>query len=146
MYGRAISLYPRTLEFLEQLGILEELEQIGVLLRANGTFDHKGQRVPSRGWNQMFKHMESTYLKYVLNIRLYYTEETLEKYLAAKGVSIHVNHTLKDFKIDSEAADGYKVTATVETMGDKVETVKWYDRPLCPVPSPSPNLNDLRGD
>jgi phenol 2-monooxygenase len=124
MYGRAISLYPRTLEFLDQLGILEELEQIGVLLRANGTFDHKGQRVPSRGWNQMFKHMESTFLKYVLNVRLYYTEETLERFLACKGIPVHVNNGLKDLKVDSEAADGYKVTATVETLDGKEHTVK----------------------
>jgi phenol 2-monooxygenase len=126
MYGRAISIYPRTQEFLDQLGILQELEQIGVIFRTSVTFDNEGHRVPSRGWNSMFQQMEPTYLKHVLNIRLYYTEETLEKYLIEHGVPIHVNNTLKDMKIDSNAADGYKVTSTVETKDGKVETIKRY--------------------
>lgn len=126
MYGRAISIYPRTQEFLDQLGILEELEQIGVIMRSNSTFDSKGERVAGRGWNSMFKHMDVTYLKHILNLRLYYTEETLEKYLAAHGVDIHVNHTLTDMKIDKNAADGYKVTSTVQRLDGKKETIKRY--------------------
>ena len=56
MYGRATTLYPRTLEMLDQLDLLDELNQIGYIGRNSVTYND-GKRVTSRGWYVMFERI-----------------------------------------------------------------------------------------
>lgn len=50
--GRANAIYSRTAEFLDQLGLVDELVQQSYLVRESYTYDAKGERViPGRIWN-----------------------------------------------------------------------------------------------
>lgn len=73
-YGRATTLYPRTLELLEQLDITSALLQEGYVSRANTNYKD-GERVNERGWNVMFSHCKSSFHDYALNIRQRYSED-----------------------------------------------------------------------
>ncbi|KAH8807430.1 pentachlorophenol 4-monooxygenase [Xylogone sp. PMI_703] len=110
MFGRAISIYPRTLELLDQLGITDELIQTGVIMRSVVNFDKEGKRIPSRGWNSMFDSLERTYFKYILNIRLFYTEQIIQKLLKDEGGVVEVNSTLKDLEFHEYTSDGTNLT------------------------------------
>lgn len=67
-FGRAATLYPRTLEILDQLDLLDEMNQIGSIGRNSVTWKD-GKRVTGRGWHSTFYEMGETYLNYLLNIR-----------------------------------------------------------------------------
>ncbi|KAL6236384.1 hypothetical protein BDW75DRAFT_250169 [Aspergillus navahoensis] len=109
MYGRATTLYPRTLEMLDQLDLLDDLNQIGYVARNSVTFKD-GKRVTSRGWQKMFEAMHGTYLDYCLNIRQKYSEE------------------LESFSVDHESKNDYKVTSQVRNVKtDEVLVVKSYE-------------------
>lgn len=48
MYGRACTLHPRTLEMLDQLDLLDDMNQIGYICRNSVTWKD-GKRITSRG-------------------------------------------------------------------------------------------------
>jgi phenol 2-monooxygenase len=52
MYGRACTLFPRTLEFLDQLDLLDELTQEGFIARTSINYKD-GKQVNGRGWQQI---------------------------------------------------------------------------------------------
>lgn len=124
MYGRASTLYPRTIELLDQLDLLEKLTQIGFIGRSSVTFKD-GKRVTTRGWHPMFSMMHGTYFDYLLNIRLKYSEAIMKQAYEDLGGLVHVGWVLEDIAIEQGAVDGRRVSATIrETSSKKVRRVK----------------------
>lgn len=78
MYGRACTLYPRTLEYLDQYELLDEMLQVGFIARQSVNFDSHGRRNVDRGWHSMFLEMSDSMLPFILNIRLKYSEDIFE--------------------------------------------------------------------
>ena len=54
-YGRAITLYPRSSEMLDQLGLADELAQQCFACRQTAAYNAKGEEVTGRGWNFMVR-------------------------------------------------------------------------------------------
>ncbi|KAL4795469.1 pentachlorophenol 4-monooxygenase [Aspergillus venezuelensis] len=124
MYGRATTLYPRTLEMLDQLQLLDELNQIGYIARNSVTYMN-GERVTSRGWHVMFERMHGTFLDYCLNIRQKYSENVIRSSLEMLGAQPKIGWKLEDFKINDDADDDYRVTSTIiEVSSGKIMTVR----------------------
>jgi phenol 2-monooxygenase len=110
MYGRASTLYPRTIEMLDQLGLLDEMAQIGLIGRASVTYKD-GQKVQDRGWD--FLHtISDTYFPYCLNIRQKYSEDIFRTALEQHGGKVNAGWTLKDFIFNDDAAE-YNISAQI---------------------------------
>ncbi|KAH8432779.1 uncharacterized protein LDX57_010406 [Aspergillus melleus] len=126
MYGRATTLFPRTLEMLDQLDLLEELNQIGYIGRNSVTYKD-GKRVTSRGWHVMFERMSGTFLDYCLNIRQKYSEEVIQGAYKRLGGEPYVGWKLEEYAVDQDGAGGdeYQVKAKIrEGCTGKVSTVR----------------------
>ena len=127
MYGRATTLYPRTLEMLDQLDLLEDLNQIGYIGRNSVTYKD-GKRVTSRGWHAMFERMNGTFLDYCLNIRQKYSEEVIHSAYGKLGGQAYVGWKLESFSVDPTSDDDNKVTSHIrEVKTDRLLTVKRYN-------------------
>ena len=125
MYGRASTLYPRSLEMLDQIDLLDEMNQIGFTARNSVTFDKTGKRVTSRGWHTIFEKTFGTFQDYLLNIRLKYSEKVFTGAYARLGGHVLVGWTLKHMVVDEHEKAGYKVTSTIQkTQSDETRTVK----------------------
>ena len=123
MYGRATTLYPRTLEMLDQLDLLEDLNQIGYIGRNSVTYKD-GKRVTSRGWHVMFERMHGTFLDYCLNLRQKYSEGVIQEAYARVGGRSFVGWKLEEFVVDPEEED-YKVVSQIrEVKTGELVTVK----------------------
>ncbi|KAJ5293607.1 hypothetical protein PENANT_c002G06541 [Penicillium antarcticum] len=124
MYGRATTLYPRTLELLDQLDLLEDLNQIGYIGRNSVTYKD-GKRVTSRGWHVMFERMHGTFLDYCLNLRQKYLEEVIQGAYEKLGGQAFAGWKLESYSVDNASGDDYKVTSHVrEIQTDRLLTVK----------------------
>jgi len=118
-YGRACTLYPRTIEMLDQLGLLDEMLQVGLVGRASVTYKD-GQKVHDRGWDIVLSRMTDTHLDYCLNIRQKYSENIFRSALERHGGKVSSGWTLKDFSID-DTSDDYRIIAKM--TDDKGATV-----------------------
>ncbi|KAL2829601.1 FAD binding domain-containing protein [Aspergillus pseudoustus] len=124
MYGRATTLYPRTLEMLDQLDLLDQMNQIGFIGRNSVTYKD-GERVTSRGWHTMFQRMDGTYLDYCLNIRQKYSEGVFRDAYKTLGGEPYIGWKLESFSVDHAAEDDYKVTSHIRDLNtDEAVTVK----------------------
>jgi phenol 2-monooxygenase len=94
MYGRATTLYPRTLEMLDQLDLLDDMNQIGFIGRNSVTYKD-GERVTSRGWHTMFQRISGTYLDYCLNIRQKYSEGVFRDAYKRRGGEPYIGWKLE---------------------------------------------------
>jgi len=54
-YGRAITLFPRSSEMLDQLGLADELAQQCFACRDTVAYNSKGEEVKGRGWTFMVR-------------------------------------------------------------------------------------------
>ncbi|RFU24366.1 hypothetical protein B7463_g11973, partial [Scytalidium lignicola] len=124
MYGRASTLYPRTLEMLDQVDLLDDFLQVGLVARSSVNFDKDGRRVNSRGWQQVFAQTQGTFIDYLLNIRLKYSEHLIQDALEKDREHVLVGWALKDFSLDADA-ESYKVSAVIGAVGsDQTKTLK----------------------
>ena len=112
MNGRATTLYPRTLEMLDQLELLDKLNQIGYIGRNSVTYKD-GKRVTSRGWHVMFQRMSGTFLDYCLNIRQKYSENVIRDAYLEMGGRAYIGWALEDFTVDNHSKGDYKVTSQI---------------------------------
>ncbi|KAJ9623394.1 hypothetical protein H2203_005653 [Taxawa tesnikishii (nom. ined.)] len=110
-YGRASTLYPRTMEMLDQLSLADSLTQVGLIGREHSSF-RNGKKVHRRSWNLLI-HVTDTFFDYALNIRQKYSEEIFRAAFEQHGGHVHAGAKLKDFHLDEDARDDYKVIADV---------------------------------
>ena len=127
MYGRACTIAPRTLEFLDQLDLLGEFIQMGLIGRTSVNY-RNGKQVNGRGWQQVLANLHGTYLDFYVNLRLKYSERIIQDAYEEIGGKVVVGWELRDWSVDSGVTDGYKSSAVVGAVGsDEVRTLMRYD-------------------
>lgn len=132
MYGRACTLYPRTLEMLDQLGLLDDFLQIGLVARNGVNFNSQGKRVSNRGWQQIFSQFRGTFLDYFLNIRLKHSESIIQAAYERGGGYVATSWELRDLKISPNRRDVYRVSAHVGSVGSTdTRELKWQATASC---------------
>jgi phenol 2-monooxygenase len=125
MYGRASTLYPRTLEMLDQLDVLEPMAQIGYIARNYVNF-RGGKRATSGGYKMLLSQMHDTYIDYVINIRQKYSEQIFREAYEAKGGRMDEGTELVDLIQDQVSLDDYALTAVIKDGASGQERqVKW---------------------
>ncbi|KAF2491393.1 FAD/NAD(P)-binding domain-containing protein [Lophium mytilinum] len=113
-YGRAITLYPRSTEMLDQLGLADALAQECFACRTTASYDKDGNEVAGRGWYFM-ETMKDTKWDFALVLRQKYQEEIFRQALKREGVSLDAPVSLVGIQVDDSVGwNGYKITATVE--------------------------------
>lgn len=123
-YGRAAAIFPRTLEMLGQVDLLDEILQTAFLSRGASSYKD-GQRTPGKGPSPLYKHMAmyETYLAYETFIRQMYIEDILTKGYERFGAQTMVGWALQDFTIDSKATDDFKISATIQDVNTGVTRI-----------------------
>ncbi|KAH9906565.1 FAD binding domain-containing protein [Xylariomycetidae sp. FL2044] len=124
-YGRAITLFPRTSEMLDQLSLADELLQHCFACRATVTYNAQGEEVQGRGWN-FIDNMKDTAFDFALVLRQKYQEEIFRDAMGAYGVKVEAPVELTAVDVDEQIPKGgHRVTATLLHHGiGTVETVK----------------------
>jgi phenol 2-monooxygenase len=124
-YGRAITLFPRSSEMLDQLGLAEALAQQCFACRQTVNYDRHGNEVPGRGWSFM-EEMKDTQWDFALVLRQKYQEEIFRKALRKEGVELESPWELKSIEIlDGVTSNGYKIIAGIEqTETGKKKSIK----------------------
>ncbi|KAH9218954.1 FAD binding domain-containing protein [Leptodontidium sp. 2 PMI_412] len=113
-YGRAITLYPRSSELLDGLGLADELAQDCFACRKTVSYDPNGVEVQGRGWSFM-ENMKDTQWDFALVLRQKYQEDIFRRRLKELGVSLEAPVELTDVKVDESVSQGgYKITATTK--------------------------------
>lgn len=115
-YGRAITLYPRSTEMLDQLGLADDLAQLSFACRSTVSYDSEGHEVHGRGWYFM-ENMKDTQWHFALVLRQKYQEEIFRQKLREEGVSlespIELTH-MSDLPFKNE--NGFKIKAAVRNV------------------------------
>ncbi|PVI08658.1 hypothetical protein DM02DRAFT_578876 [Periconia macrospinosa] len=115
-YGRAITLYPRSSEMLDQLGLADSLAQQCFACRSTVNYDRNGTEVPGRGWSFM-ENMNDTQWNFALVLRQKYQEEIFRKALAKEGVQLESPWELKGIEVlENIEIGGYRVVAKIENQ------------------------------
>jgi phenol 2-monooxygenase len=98
-YGRAITLYPRSSEILDQLGLADELAQECFACRSTVSYDKDGNEVQGRGWYFM-ENMKDTQWDCALVLRQKYQEEIFRRRLKELGVKLEAAVELIQVNVD----------------------------------------------
>ncbi|KAI0545842.1 FAD binding domain-containing protein [Xylaria curta] len=124
-YGRAITLFPRTSELLDQLGLADELLQEAFACRETVAYNSRGEEVHGRGWSFM-NQMKDTAFDFALVLRQKYQEEIFRNALRRYGVEVEAPVELIGVDIhDTAASSSHPVAATLkDTEKDSRETVR----------------------
>ncbi|GAM38189.1 hypothetical protein TCE0_033r08720 [Talaromyces pinophilus] len=110
-YGRAIALFPRTLEQLHQLDLIEPMLQLGFACRTSVTYKDGKRILPGRVWNFMENIKDTTY-DFVLVLRQMFTEKILREKLTKVGVEYYQGIECVDFTLnESTSLDDYPVAS-----------------------------------
>ncbi|KAI1752813.1 FAD binding domain-containing protein [Xylaria castorea] len=113
-YGRAITLFPRTSELLDQLGLADELLQQAFACRETVAYNSRGEEVHGRGWSFM-NQMKDTAFDFALVLRQKYQEEIFRDALKRYGVEIEAPVELIGVDVhDTAISSSHPVTATVQ--------------------------------
>ena len=122
-YGRAITLFPRSSEMLDQLGLAEQLAQQCFACRQTVNYDRNGKEVPGRGWSFM-EEMKDTKWDFALVLRQKYQEDIFRQALRRHGIQLDAPYTLTSFElIDAVALGGFRILATIEHRDTKAKSV-----------------------
>ncbi|KAF2263675.1 3-propionate hydroxylase [Lojkania enalia] len=122
-YGRAITLFPRTSEMLDQLGLADSLAQQCFACRQTVNYDKDGNECPGRGWYFM-ENMKDTKWDFALVLRQKYQEEIFRQSLRHHGVELEAPYALTAIEIlDNVGPNGYKIVATLENGNTKLKSI-----------------------
>ncbi|KAI0023766.1 FAD binding domain-containing protein [Xylariomycetidae sp. FL0641] len=120
-YGRAITLFPRTSEMLDQLGLADELVQQCFACRDTVAYNAKGEEVHGRGWSFM-NEMKGTAFDFALVLRQKYQEEVFRNAMKWYDVKVESPVELLGLTIDDDVSQGgYKVSALTRNHQSGVE-------------------------
>ncbi|KAM0723321.1 hypothetical protein Q7P37_001523 [Cladosporium fusiforme] len=119
VYGRASTLYPRTLEMLDQLDLADDLTQVGLIGRGHVTY-RDGKSVPSYGWG-FLSRIKDSYYDYLLNIRQKYSEGIFRAALEKHGRTVRFGWVLQNFRMTD--ASEHRVSADIVAEDGKPVTV-----------------------
>lgn len=112
-YGRAITLFPRSSEMLDQLGLAEELAQQCFACRETVNYNRFGKEMPGRGWSFM-ENMKDTKWDFALVLRQKYQEEIFRQALKREGVELEAPWELKSVDVlEDVSKGGYRVLAGI---------------------------------
>ncbi|KAL4909177.1 hypothetical protein BDW74DRAFT_174387 [Aspergillus multicolor] len=115
-YGRAIALFPRTSELLDQLEIIEPMLQLGFACRNSVTYKDGERVIPGRVWTFM-ENIKDTAYDFTLVLRQMYTESILREKLQSVGATYHQGTECIGFECDEGTApDGYAMTSTFRNV------------------------------
>jgi len=125
MFGRACTLYPRTLELLEQLDVVDEMIQAGFSGRSYAVFKD-GKHVTRKAWQSMFPMTDNSFHNYILNIRQKNSERIFaSRYERDFGKSVHYGWEIVDQRVDKSLEDGYNVTVTISHVSLGKQRLRW---------------------
>ncbi|KAI1414015.1 FAD binding domain-containing protein [Hypoxylon sp. FL1857] len=102
-YGRAITLFPRTTEMLDQLGLADELLQNCFACRDTVTYDASGQEVHGRGWSFM-NRMNDTVFDFALVLRQRFQEEIFRNAMKEYGIEVEAPVELTTASVDQNVS------------------------------------------
>lgn len=124
---------------LEQVDLLDEMSQMGVVARTSFTFDKNGERNPDRGYQAVFERPAgNSFHDYCLNLRLKYSEQIFTNAYQRLGNQVLIGWTLTGLDVDEHAPDGYHVTSTIQKIGsDTTRRVKRFEAELAQKGPPS---------
>ncbi|KAJ6570113.1 FAD binding domain-containing protein [Mycena vulgaris] len=124
-YGRATTMWPRTIEMLDQLDLAERLMQIGVVTR-NALHFRDGRRITGgMMFGSRMEQLGDTFYKFSLHLRQRLTEEQFAEALEENDVQQHMRRRVEGFTIDENCQDGYPVTVRARDLeNDEVFEVK----------------------
>ncbi|KAI8943837.1 hypothetical protein NX059_001810 [Plenodomus lindquistii] len=113
-HGRAITLFPRSTELLDQLGLADALAQQCFACRDTVNYDKHGNETDGRGWAFM-REMKDTEWDFALVLRQKYQEAVYRAALQKCGVEVDAPVALIDVQLlpDVEVG-GHKILATIE--------------------------------
>ncbi|KAJ6625383.1 FAD binding domain-containing protein [Mycena sp. CBHHK59/15] len=117
-YGRATTMWPRTIEILDQLDLAERLLQIGVVTR--NALHFRESRPPDFWWLMFGSRMDKLG---ELHLRQRLTEEQFAEAMEENNVEQHMRRRVEGFTIDENAEDGYPVTVRARDL-DKDEVLE----------------------
>ncbi|CAK7221010.1 hypothetical protein SBRCBS47491_004381 [Sporothrix bragantina] len=113
-YGRAIALFPRTTEQLDQLDVIDPMLQLGFACRSSVTYKEGERVVPGRVWTFMENIADTTY-DFALVLRQMYTESILRDKVASVGATYLSSTQCIDFVVDeTKACNDYAVTSVFQ--------------------------------
>ncbi|KAI0938694.1 hypothetical protein AcW1_001642 [Taiwanofungus camphoratus] len=115
-YGRACVLYPRSLEFLDMVGIYERIADTGFIVRGALTIKD-GQTVPTRGWHFVQKVIDgNSYFDFCLGIRQKYIENAMVDAIEELDPdAVQAPARLLNFSVDKSSV--HPVTAILDVGG-----------------------------
>ncbi|KEY71705.1 hypothetical protein S7711_02934 [Stachybotrys chartarum IBT 7711] len=124
-YGRAIALFPRTTEQLDQLDVVDPMLQLGFACRTSVTYKDGERVIPGRVWTFM-ENIRDTAYDFTLVLRQMYTEAILREKLESIGASYYQGIQCTDFTTDPSASpDSHAVTSTfVDKKTDRTFQLK----------------------
>ncbi|KAI1502967.1 FAD binding domain-containing protein [Biscogniauxia marginata] len=122
-YGRAITLFPRTSEMLDQLGLADELLQQCFACRDTVAYNSRGEEVHGRGWSFMHD-MKDTVFDFALVLRQKYQEEIFRGALERYGVEVEAPVELTAVAVDDRAPAGsHRVNAVLHDHNTSSEEI-----------------------
>ncbi|KAI2471361.1 FAD binding domain-containing protein [Annulohypoxylon bovei var. microspora] len=124
-YGRAITLFPRTIEMLDQLRLADALLQNCFACRDTVTYNANGEEVPGRGWSFMNK-MNDTIFDFTLVLRQRFQEEIFRIAMEKYNVQVEAPFDLTTASIDENIpTTGYRISAVLlDHSNGAYETVR----------------------
>ncbi|KAL0578393.1 hypothetical protein V5O48_003614 [Marasmius crinis-equi] len=125
-YGRGCTLWPRTVELLDQLGLAEGLLQSGMITRSGMHFQ-KGRRM--RGgimYGSRMDRLGDTFFKFALHLRQKLTEGRFAAALEQQyGLRHHNRHLIESYTIHDTMGGDYPINVRVRDLSnDRVFDVK----------------------
>ncbi|KAK7754520.1 hypothetical protein SLS62_003540 [Diatrype stigma] len=128
MSGRACTLFPRTLELLEPMHVVDGLMQTGWTGRTYAVY-RDGEHVTRRAWQSLLPLMDNSFHNYVLNIRQKRSEEIFAaRYKTQFDRAVYHGWEIVAYKIDTSLGDGYNITADISHVSLGQRAVRWWVR------------------
>ncbi|KAI1451955.1 FAD binding domain-containing protein [Annulohypoxylon moriforme] len=125
-YGRAITLFPRTIEMLDQLRLADALLQSCFACRDTVTYNANGEEVPGRGWSFM-NNINDTTFDFTLVLRQKFQEEIFRNAMAIYNVHVEAPVELTAASVDpSIPSTGYRVSAILRDRSNET-----YEKVRC---------------